>query len=548
MSLTKICKFCSKEFEITDDDLKFYEKIAVPQPNFCPDDRQRRRASFRNERNLYLRKCSSSQRDIISMYSPDKPFSVYEQEIWWGDSWDAKNFGMDFDFNRPFFEQFKELQNSVPRLSLYNYNSQNSHYTNYSGDNKNCYMGFDLGGCEEVYHSNWITHSKNCVDCSYTYSSELNYQTLYCEKCYNCDFCQECENCMDCSYTFDCKNCNNCFACAGLRNKKFYILNKKVTEEDYKKFVEGFHGSYEKQKEALKKFKELRLSVPHKFAVIIDSEDCTGDYIYHCKNAKKCFDAVRLWDCKYCYNTLDTKNGYDCYQPGFSNSELIYEVLGGNMFFNSKFLFLCKNLSNCEYCDLCYYSHNLFGCIGIKRGKFCILNKQYKEEQYYSLKNRIIEHMKQTGEYGEFFSFFCSPFGYNESKAQEYYPLTKEGALNRKINWSDFETAIPTGETIVPPDNIKEVNDSILEKIIICEKSGRPFKIIKQELDFYKFKRLPIPRKSPQVRYEERMKLRRPRKLFDRMCSKCNTQIKTTYSPERPEFIFCEKCYLQSVY
>lgn len=37
----------------------------------------------------------------------------------------------------------------------------------------------------------------------------------------------------------------------------------------------------------------------------------------------------------------------------------------------------------------------------------------------------------------------CSPFWYNETIAMEYYPLTKQEALDKKYNWSDYETPMP---------------------------------------------------------------------------------------------------------
>ncbi|KKU78897.1 MAG: hypothetical protein UY05_C0045G0002 [Candidatus Peregrinibacteria bacterium GW2011_GWA2_47_7] len=483
------------------------------------------------------------------MYSPGKPYPVYEQIFWWSDEWDPTDYGRPFDFNRSFFEQFHALQKVVPRLAIYNYNSENSYYTAYSGENKNCFMGIDLGGCEDVYYSNWLIKSKNCIDCSYTYSSELCYQCLYCENCFNADFCQECENCTDSMFCYDCKNCRNCFGCVGLRNKEFHIFNKPVGKTEYTGFLEQYRYSLIQQEKAWRLFEEFRLTQPHRSAVMIDSENCSGDYIYHSKNAKNCFDAVRLWDCRYCYNSLDIKDGYDCYQPGLVQSELVYEVHGGNTLFNTKFILTSsRGLTDCEYCDQCFYSQDLFGCIGIKRNRFCIFNKVYPEDEYHDLKNRIIEHMKKTGEYGEFFPFFCSPFGYNESKAQEYFPITREEAGAKNIPWSDYRAPLPTDEITEPSDDIRAVDDKIIEKIIVCAVSQKPFRLIKQELDFYRQKRLPIPKKSPQVRYEERMLRRRPRKLFKRICSKCELPIQTTYSPEQREIVFCEKCYLQSVY
>jgi len=49
---------------------------------------------------------------------------------------------MEFDFNKTFFEQFKQLQLKVPRLAIMNKQSENSDYCNYSFQNKNCYLTF----------------------------------------------------------------------------------------------------------------------------------------------------------------------------------------------------------------------------------------------------------------------------------------------------------------------------------------------------------------------------------------------------------------------
>jgi CxxC-x17-CxxC domain-containing protein len=84
----------------------------------------------------------------------------------------------------------------------------------------------------------------------------------------------------------------------------------------------------------------------------------------------------------------------------------------------------------------------------------------------------------------------------------------------------------------------------ILEEYIV----KLQIRIIKQELEFYRKHNLPVPKKHPDVRHSERMKLRNPRKLFDRKCSKCGKDIKTTYAPDRPENVYCEECYEKEVY
>ena len=141
---TKTCRHCSVPFPITDKDLEFYEKVSptfngkkysIPSPTLCPDCRQQRRLSFRNERKLYKRKCDATGRDIISIYSPDKPFRVYHQDFWWSDKWDPMEYGRDFDFGKGFFEQFGELLREVPMCQLTSeyLQQENCDYTNNSG-------------------------------------------------------------------------------------------------------------------------------------------------------------------------------------------------------------------------------------------------------------------------------------------------------------------------------------------------------------------------------------------------------------------------------
>jgi hypothetical protein len=106
-------------------------------------------------------------------------------------------------------------------------------------------------------------------------------------------------------------------------------------------------------------------------------------------------------------------------------------------------------------------------------------------------------------------------------------------------------------EKIIPasklPQNIADIPDDIVNWAIECEITNKPFRIIKQELEFYRRQNLPIPKKHPDQRHSERMKLRNPRKIFNRNCDKCGIDIKTTYSKDRKEKVYCESCYEKEV-
>ena len=150
----KTCKISGQPFPIFQSDLDFYEKISpvfngkkyqVPFPTLCPEERQRRRVSFRNERNLYRRSSDFSGKEIISIYTPDAPYKVYAQEERRSDSRDPRSYGRDFDFSKTFLEQYRELCLAVPRPAIQNMKSENCAYTNYSAENKNCYLAMGVG-------------------------------------------------------------------------------------------------------------------------------------------------------------------------------------------------------------------------------------------------------------------------------------------------------------------------------------------------------------------------------------------------------------------
>jgi hypothetical protein len=92
------------------------------------------------------------------------------------------------------------------------------------------------------------------------------------------------------------------------------------------------------------------------------------------------------------------------------------------------------------------------------------------------------------------------------------------------------ETKIPEGSNVIQakdlPD-IKDITDDILQQVIICEVTGKPFKIIKQELDFYRKYSILLPTKCFDQRHLERVALKTPRKIYERTCAKCGAAIQT---------------------
>lgn len=103
-------------------------------------------------------------------------------------------------------------------------------------------------------------------------------------------------------------------------------------------------------------------------------------------------------------------------------------------------------------------------------------------------------------------------------------------------------------EKIVGYEVAQKNIDNILSGILECEVTKKPFKIIKQELVFYIENSISLPTRHPEQRHKERMSLRNPRILYERQCFECSEEITTSYSPDRPEKIVCERCYRKLVY
>ncbi len=542
------------------EDLDFYEKVSpvfngkkelIPPPTLCPDCRVQRRMAWRNDRVFYHRMSDLSGKPIISIYSPGTPFPVYHQNEWYGDQWDPMVYGLKVNFSRPFFEQIQELRMKVPRPGMDAVNCENSDYCNYCGDDKNCYLDIAGEANENCYFDLFTKYSKNCVDCTFAYHSTLCYECIQVYNCYALRSSMYMEDCSDCAFCFDCKSCKNCLLSTNLRNKQYCIMNEQHTEEEYKaKLKELALDRASSLKSVAEIWKVMRIkNGVYRDMYCLGSDDCTGNDI---KNSQRCthvFNISDSQDCKYLYDVLDAVDcqdlNYSLYKP-----EVSYELISTLQMRFSAFSMASHYSNNIFYCDLTNNSHDLFGCIGLNHKQYCILNTQYTKEEYEKVVPKIIEHMTKTQEWGEFQPATKSLFGYNETVAQEYTQLTKDEVLSRGWKWIDEEVAKNQymGPPYIIPDHITDVTDNITKQILTCEVTGKPYKIIVQELSFYRQMGIPIPRKCPAERHKDRNTLRNPRKLWGRVCAKCSKEIQTTYTPERPEIVYCERCYLEEVY
>ncbi|MBT4366019.1 hypothetical protein HOD15_01195 [Candidatus Peregrinibacteria bacterium] len=299
----------------------------------------------------------------------------------------------------------------------------NSDYCNYVTDAKNCYLVFAANFLEDCMHSDYIWESKDTVDCSNSTALELCYECTDCDRCYNCNYVTNSQGCSDCHLGYDLKNCDNCFACVQLRNKRYHFLNKKLEEEEYKNRVKKTLANPTLLAQTQKEFEELNLEHPREYTRQLRCENSTGNAIKNCKNCHSCFEGYGGEDLKWVDNFPgDTKDSYDI--SGCAEIQLCYDsacvgLPAYNMRFCNMILNGGRDMTYCAFMDV---GREQFGCIGTKKAKHCILNKQYSKAEYERLVQKLIAHMTETGEWGEFFPAELSPFKYEETVANLYFP------------------------------------------------------------------------------------------------------------------------------
>ena len=594
-SETRQCQNCKSSFEIDAQDFGFYEKVKVPPPTWCPECRNMRRLAWREKSSLFRDVCKLCGRAIITIHAPDGPFTVYCRECWRSDKWDSMDYGRDYDFNKPFFSQYRELMEAVPRPALTGTNLVNSDFTHASLNLKNCHYVFWSYYSEDSQNCYGLLLSRNSYDCYITDNSDHAYESLHSNRLYRVRFGYFADDCLDSAFLYDCVGCSDCFGCINLRKQKYCLFNQKLPKEEYFARVKYWDlGSYHKLKEAKEKFRALYLATPRRYAHVLNSENVTGDIIRDTKDCQTCFSALDgVQNCRYLYfGGLNLKDSQDV-SAGGDTSELLYEACNtSGHVYQASFVSGAGNSRDVTYCDWPRDSQDLFGCVSVRNKRYCILNKRYTREEYEALIPKIKEQMnampyrdKRGREYrfGEFFPTELSAYAYNENNAFYWYPKTKAEVLAEGWQWRepvlrDYKITLPAEEL---PDHIQDVKDAVLEETIGCHHQGKcneqcttAFRINREELEFYRKMNVALPRLCPNCRDAERLKWRNRFHLWPKRCMcagstssprggasgglqtayrntaehfhesrPCPNEFETTYAPDCPEIVYCDKCY-----
>lgn len=320
---------------------------------------------------------------------------------------------------------------------------------------------------------------------------------------------------------------------------------------------------------------------------IINSENCFGNIITNSKNVYDSYEIHGAEDTKGVIIANGCKDVMWWYVV-VDNSQKVFEWISCIANYNFIASIAAWESKNIIFSFFVPNSDYIIGCSALRQKKYCILNKEYNKEDWEKNAKMIIEESIQNNRRWEFLDPDLSPFPYNDTVANEHYPVKvvkypnwEEKIVNPNgiatveilepnkfiseaiINfwWAEkIKTKWRTEETeINVPENAQTINsqdlpdisnawDDILNKVIVCEVSGRPFKLQKKELEFYRKHNLPIPRKHYDIRHEERLAKVPKRDLILRNCDKCGVEMISIYPQNSKYKVYCELCYNKEIY
>lgn len=543
------CRQCTKEYSHHEIEQSLVQRMTIPPTDLCLDCRRQHRLAFWPFGNFYARQCDLSGERIITTFPPDTPFPVYKREYWYSDKWQAPE--MDVDLDRPFFDQLNELQSRTPHYhALGDAKSVNCDYGDDVWESKNCYMSRSMYLCEDTHYSYRTIRVKSSLDITFSYDLDQCYDCTYCFNSYNLHHSIDSRNCTDSSLLYDCRDCDNCFMCWNLRHKNYCIRNKQYSPDEYKKELERINRGSWIALQALKEEyqQHLRRDVIHKPDFNTQTEGCLGNFLDKCKN---CIDTNLSAESEDSYDIFRGHQDKDCTSvSGLLTGELCCQIMQATNLFNVQYAMYCVDCSNAQYLDQCQGCEHCFGCVGLFKRQYCILNKQYEKEEYEAVREKIIEKMKERGEYGTFFPWSMAYSGYNASLAALHYQDETRASIEaRGGKWeesSQSSIAGVSGDAIL--DHIKDIGEEWIGKVIMCMRTGKPFNIVKQEYAFYKKHSVPLPRENPDERNRSRYRYlcaTTPRTVA---CYICQKPVMTYYPAEWGyEKIACSGCYAGEV-
>lgn len=551
----RVCELTGEKWMMDQTEIDWCRRFNVPPSKYSPLNRMRIMHGYFIMYNIFYNKHADTGRQMMATIPPASGFRVLEDKEWYERDFSEK--AVDLDPVKSFFDQLFELSLSVPlpahdnivppenSIAFLSFGDQDSYFVMASRA-KRCFYSSNAFDCEssaEVVMGTAVNES---------------YSTLNSSNIFRCQFVQDSQNCQNSFFLFDCRDCENCFGAVNKRNKRFLWFNEQLSQKEYERHLSQVdltsHAEREKYEDRFRQFVRENAVWPENSNLHV--ENSTGEYLEDTVNARECYhvrggssdiDHV-TWclgapseKCAYCAGATGSTDCY--YSVGVTNCH--------RSFFNMN---IVTDSQNMEYCTRCFNCENCFGCVGLRYKRFCILNKQYSEEEYWKTLDDLKCRLLEEGDYGDIpglrfstqhWTSLLDLFEIDKATAMKLggrdFNLTGEGAEGHDI----------APEHILPPkaipDRIRaEDFDRITGNFYFDQAIGRRFGYLRPELEFYLKLKIAPPRQHPRGRIMNIYRYLNKPEFTEAVCGKCGnalTVAKNFAYPSRK--IYCKPCYLK---
>ncbi|MFH1405434.1 MAG: hypothetical protein ABIH21_05085 [Patescibacteria group bacterium] len=548
----RFCPISGERWQLDQDEIERCRAWGVPVLEMSPAMRVHFLGSWGAGVDLWWKPHMLTGKPILSAVPPDAMPPVITDKEYYSEC-PGESRSIEIDPNRPFFDLHADLIKKVPGPAFQSHGSVNTVGGGYI-DCVNAYMMFGTYSAKDSWYSFRNKVLDDCMDMAMCEKCENSYSSTMCLHLNNCKQMFESLYCMNCQFGFDLHNCENCYQCANLRYKKFMYQNEQLSQDEYEAKMREINlscsSSFDQERKKFLTFLQTKAIWPEDFN--INSPGCSGEYVLDCIDSSGYF-MTNTKNVRCGWFVFDSEN-LESIVIG-NDSQDVYNSCVSIACQNSKMMYVCKYSMGCEYCMMCDDLEYCFGCIGLRKKKYCIFNKQYSEDEYWQKLDQLKCAMLERGEYGEFWpvkmAYWWPQYGF----ASLVYPFTDEELkkldaphfdAKEGMRYAPYPQDIEIYSTDEVPDCIADVGDEWAGKMFKDVEEDRRFTLNEHEIAYRKKKGYPFPRRHYRARFKELVRqVNSPERVLA-VCTKCSKQIEINNNRMFPDRkVYCKPCYLQ---
>lgn len=549
------CELTGEKWNMSQEEIGWYKKFNVPPSKRAPLTRWWVETGWFLSFQWWWNKNAETGKPILSFIHPSTGLKVLPDNDWFDRDYSDKR--REIEIEKPFFEQLRELQLEVPIRAEQNEEEPENSIARFSMGDVNSYFNMFCSAKNSLF-SMWTFEEEDSAEVFNSLAVTNSYNILDSQRIFNCKYLRQSRDCMDSAFLFDCRNCQNCFGATNKRNAKFVFFNEQLTETEYKERIIKIDF---KCRSIINQYYQKYLDLVNKQAIWPENfneqaPNCTGEYLTKVNDNKFGYGSLNgahdtFWvnyatgncfDSSFCSGLFDSNNCF--YSTNTTRSS------------NVKYCYHCTTSQNVEYCIDCYNCENCFGCVGLNRKKFHIMNQEYSEAEYWQKLDEIKSAMMDRGEYGEFFPSSMATSYFPDSGAVLYFacPIAngkKFGALE-----FDPESSGAVGEELSDtskmrdvsevPDCIDDLDDEWIGIPLYDNNWKRRFAYLRPEIEFYRRHELGPPQQHFISRMQDMFKEANQGRFVDVECHECNKKLMVaTNLTFKDRKILCRDHYLK---